>query len=233
MPKTSSKIQILGKEYTKSEVKKIAQQILHKYKPGEKLKGKDLEFILELLKYHPEYKEKTKFGVKGIVVRTYPLKKDTKQFRIITDDGREIEFSYLKCIYPKTHKQKVMRAFREAIADQIIEFKKKYFKKNKPAKCQVSRKPITWYNCHVDHVIPFKVLVEQFLKEHNLTFDDIEIEDSPIENRPPRIKDENLRHAWQEFHKKHAILRVVAPDIHKDLSTKKKVKGQKCLIEFI
>ena len=224
-------MKILGKDYPKYKVKEIARRILHKYKPGEKLQGEDLEFILDLLKYHPEYKEKTKFGVKGIVVRTYPLKKDTKQFRIITNDEREIEFSYLKCIYPKTYKQKVLRALREAIAEQIIEYKKEYFKKfkkkNKTAKCQISGKEITWYNSHVDHVIPFKNLVENFLNHYNLTLDTIEIEDNPTENKPPRLKDENIKKLWQEFHKKHAILRVVASDVHKQLSTQKKVSGQK------
>lgn len=81
---------------TQKELKEYIQSILRNYKPGENLKKDDFYFINKLLSYHPEVKEKTKSGVKSIIIDN--AKHGTKCFYVVREDETTDDFSILKCI---------------------------------------------------------------------------------------------------------------------------------------
>ena len=120
--------------------------------------------------------------------------------------------SYQKCIDGYNNKSRVLSCLRSSITDQINKFKRET---EKPELCPICNK-ILDENFHIDHIIYFEEIVNNFLKENNIEYNDIEIVAQGTEKF---IKDQNLVNRFKEYHEQHAQLRYVCA--HCNLSREK------------
>lgn len=108
-------------------------------------------------------------------------------------------------------RQRVLAAARAAIQSQIDAFRSSR-DKSKPIICGITGNEVDWLNAHVDHVVPFITLFNNWIvslpygktpeTEEEITKRIVAIE----LNRQGHIKDMKLRRKWQEYHRKHATL---------------------------
>jgi len=114
-----SNININGKNYkTKKEVTKIIQNILYKYDIEESINNEDQQILLELLKYHPDYKQKIGCGI--LKIKIYITQYKRRGFKLIRIDKSSTDFSYIKCITNPSLLTKIKCCCRNAIKDDII-----------------------------------------------------------------------------------------------------------------
>ena len=91
-------IKLGKKEFTNIDlVKSHTKKLLNKYKDDEKLEGEDKEFIVDLLKYHHNYKEKAK-DMDYITVGENQEHKHSRCFFIVDKNKNKKDFSSKKCI---------------------------------------------------------------------------------------------------------------------------------------
>jgi len=89
---------ISGVEYEDiNKVKSKSRAILNLKKNGEVIEGKDKDFLLELLKQHEKYEQKSK-DLKDIIVNDHPEHENTRCFFVVRNDGTQEDFSVSKCI---------------------------------------------------------------------------------------------------------------------------------------
>ena len=108
-----------------AKVKEYARHLLSKGRY--KLKDNDLAFVKDLLEYHPHAKEKKEHGVAVIEVGPDRLSGSTC-FKIVTDNGERVEFSYRKCkpeskrsigtVQERNDRENRITAYRNAIRYQ-------------------------------------------------------------------------------------------------------------------
>ena len=123
--------------------------------------------------------------------------------KVLTEENRDGEFiSWIKCVTQKrsTPRELLTRALRWSIEDQIQEFRVK-----NPEQiclcCKTTAGPF-----HVDHVILFKSLITNFLKDKKegdipLTFSDDQYK------IVFKSEDMMFQREWGEYHREHSELR--------------------------
>ena len=185
------------------------KQILSHHNIGDILQGDELSFMSSLLKNHYKYGQEK---IKQIKIGVNEFNKRLKEFRFINKSNKEISFSYGKCItHTSIDKNNIIRAFREAILPQIKEFKEKIFNQGK-VHCAMTGVELTWEDCHIDHQNKFRHILKEFLDKEGLKYKDIQIINKP--NSLPKIKDEELKKKWIEYHRRHAILRPLHKSVN-------------------
>ena len=80
------------------------KDMLKDYEPDALFCKIDEAFLLALLKQHPEYEDKVRPGILGIIKKKIPHY-SSFGFVIIYQDGSEVDFSYRKCLNKMTHKE--------------------------------------------------------------------------------------------------------------------------------
>jgi hypothetical protein len=149
------------------------QEILHRVRVFEAFQGNDLADAIALLMNHPSAVEKIGPGIKQLYVGL--SKYGERCFHVKRIDGSMEDFSYRKCIAgnPSAFTD-FSAACREAVAEDVSEFKRDYFRKHANADGKV-RCPETgdWMALHeaqVDHPLPltFSVIVKTFLAHKKL-----------------------------------------------------------------
>lgn len=200
---------------TKKEVQAYVQKnMLHnigKYPDGSSVNSDDFIFLMDLLKNHHDPSRKE--NIKDIFIqKNQRFKNNSRLFVIIKKNGEYQDFSYVKCIYKTEdiHFRRLMQACREAVYDDIYRFKTKEFIEGMT--CPLSGKKLYWDNTHVDHKnILFHHIVHNFLKEHNLSENEIEIEHIDLTTRRhnKRIKNKLLREKFRNYHNKVATLQFL------------------------
>lgn len=114
-------------------------------------------------------------------------------------------------ILEQKKKLDLSQSMRKAIQEQINEFRKG--EKKICLNCKES-------NCemHVDHVVKFKKLQDDFfIKYENI---DIEIEDDNFFGGRKFIEDSKISNKWKKYHKKNAVLRILCKDCNLKLGSK-------------
>lgn len=194
---------------SKAELEAYTKALLRRYKPGQQLDMFDQAFMTDLLLRHPSADEKIGCGVASISVERMGF--NTQGFMLTRVDGTRIDFSYKQCIRPFTHASKIKFALRRAIVDQVLDVKEQVF----PgpfviAQCPVTGKPMEYHEAHVDHEPPltFAALVEAWMAERGLTFDDIPTH-APADGIGAAIPDA-IAADWAEWRRCHARLRVIS-----------------------
>jgi len=152
-------------------------------------------------------------------VRDNPLKRSSFTVYAVLEDGSEVDFSYRKCIEAafdprakeRIRRLNVIQAFRRAVEDQIIEFKRsrsfgKYVILDNGALAKDDE-------IHVHHEPPFEALLEEFLRMKGLTLDQVQIKEAG-DGISYDLADEKLKEEWREFHRKNARLRLVKIQDH-------------------
>lgn len=205
---------ISGKKFnSKKDAITFYRKILNSYRVNSELSNKDFKLVYSLLQNHPRAKEKIGCGVKKIIVGKGYIKH--KCFYIIRKDGSKVDFSYLKCINGNSSDFTMFsKACRKAVEKDIIFFKRKYFRRNSKAKCQVTGKLISADTAHVDHIFPntFYAIVKSFIEYNKIDISTIEYETKGIQGA--MFKDKNLETKFREYHRKVAKLRIVEDKVN-------------------
>ena len=124
---------------------------------------------------------------------------------IIKNDGTTDNVSIKKCCGIKVYKKnELKKAMRNAVAKQIINFKRQF---NYNFTCSFCKKNGTdSYTFHADHIVFFNDIANNFLKENS--------------NIPTSFKKQNelisfndcdmeFKEKWEKYHEKYAKLRIL------------------------
>jgi hypothetical protein len=170
-------------------------------------------FLFEIINVHNEKDLKIGSGIEYFYFVNDKYGND--QLRIMHTDGTDIECScsYSKITMKDKQQQKLNSALRHSINDQIQEFKE-----NKELKCATCGDTD---KCEVDHIIPFHILRDNFIK----TFDPLriptEFNDDTTGKAIFKEKDLQFENEWQQYHRQNATYQILC-------KTCNRIKSGKC-----
>lgn len=202
------------------ETKKLAEEfikaILHKYQFEEPLNNEDSAIILSLLERHPDCVEKTGIGIESIVVRQDLKYGTTRHFCLLRLDGEAVDFSIGKCFSSKPNDPllRFKSSARRSVENQIISFLHSYFDKHADEQgmviCGITGVRVSKENAAVDHTPPitFDYITTTFIKENNITIENVQHTSSATYQIGQEFLDANLNSAFAEYHKDVANLRI-------------------------
>ena len=174
---------------------------------SEPLKGDEHEFVNNLLKLHPDSKNKIGTGIDYFFIKE--VCRDggiSRCFYIKRKDDTETHFSWRECLTPSKEINKVYDALRHYIQSDLLTFKNNYFDKYRENSiCAISGKTIKKDQADVDHTNPtFKELADQFIKKENKIHigTDEEIVGHYMTDHDQMIE-------WGIYHDKNANLQIV------------------------
>ena len=198
----------------KKDVVAHYKNILNSYNFKESLNKEDFNDVLNLLKIHPNAKEKIGAGI--VEIKVIETRYKTKCFNAIRVDSSCEIFSYIKCINgslsPLT---KFSKTCRDAISDDLRLVKLSFFKGNSKkgrVKCQETGKLSFWVELNVDHRQPntFSVIVDRFIELHRIDLSSVEYIETM--DNVYSFKDDELSEKFRKYHKEKANLRLVRKD---------------------
>lgn len=180
---------IAGKEYNKTEATQLASNLIASYNLGEFLNKQDSKIAEDFYSL--------RFGTAPVNGTKFFIDSDGYGYKCIHFKNKYgfDHFSTKKALNENKQNQKknILVAFRQAVEYQIIPMRKPGY--------------------HIDHVIPFHVLLSDFLNDKGMKLFDVNIE--PLYD-PSRLglyilSDHELKDMWQEYHKQNAKLRLIEP----------------------
>jgi hypothetical protein len=199
---------------TKKQIGEAVYQVLHAGDLGRKLAGDEHELVRALLDRHPTAEQKIGCGVVALYVRKGSH--GTRCFWLRRSDGTETDFSYRECLTPTTHRTKVMAAMRHAVADQIIDFKRRAFCTSVKVPCAVSGQLLGPDDCDVDHHEPtFREIVDAFFGATGWSAETVHVMPSVDGRLGDVLADANLAEIWKGFHFSRARFRIVEKKINR------------------
>jgi len=193
---------------SQTDFKEYANQLIYD-KIGLCENIKDTEYydeLLDLLKRHPQYKNKTE-NMTNLAIRRNTLKKKGFAIWIIKhNDELDVDISWAKqCITQNSNSKdkNLTDAFRSSIHPQTIDFRNKNL--------HICEKCNQRNNIHVDHIIKFHVLKNDFLKKYKKNIIPYDFDD--MKDTTGRTcfkeKDKQFEIEWQIYHKDNAKLRIL------------------------
>lgn len=171
-------------------------------------------FFLNLLKNHPDYKIKFGEGINYFYIIPNPLVKKYFQLMIKRVDDTDIDFSWVYCCQFKIRNDDLIKAMREAISKDIINFKNKQenliCKNCKNKNCEF----------HVDHDNPsFKKLKDDFIKNYKEKIPN-DFESSENYLTQFKLEDFEFKNKWIEYHNKNCNLEILCKNCNLKKSKK-------------
>jgi hypothetical protein len=211
----------IGKEVFKAKKDLLARlkEMLHAAPLGVELDLPQHEFLMELLKRHPEAKKKIGPGVKAFRVTTSEFK--NRCFEVIREDGTETDFSYLKCVSEKTAWSEFTHALRDLVKHQVWEAKEKVFLWDEVI--TLGGETVTREETRVEYLSPdtFGWLAEEFSLTEKLDKNNLPLGPSPDGGKV--LVDPALEARWQAFHEKRAKFEILSESEHKKRKSKQTV----------
>jgi hypothetical protein len=180
---------IVGKEYTKTEAIEIASNLIASYDLRDFLNKEDSKIAADFYSL--------RFGTTPVKDTEFFIDSDGYGYKCIHFKNKYgvDHFSTRKALNEKNQNQKknILTAFRQAVEYQII--------------------PMRRPGYHVDHIIPFHVLLSDFLNDKGMKLFDVDVEPLYDLSRLGLyiLSDHKLRDRWQEYHKQNAKLRLIEP----------------------
>lgn len=170
----------------------------------------DHDFLLDLLRLHPESESKIGCGVRRFFIHSDGF--GGACFWLERTDSSRTDWSFLSCLKPPTHEQQVRSAMRRAIADQAIAFVAAAFAGRDAVPCEITGAPVTRADAHVDHRPPrtFLCLVTWFLGQQGLAYADVGVMPTTDGSTATELSDPALIAAWKAWHKTHATLQITS-----------------------
>jgi len=157
--------------------------------------------LMEIFKLHPNYPE-TFLNVVDVAIAYNKINpKKCYELQLIKSNKTSEAISYRKCFVKTPTDNSLKMAMRYSIKDQILDYKDS---------CDELICAICGSEDYIqiDHVILFKTLYNDFLKQNTLTiptsFDYTYFNSAKFKN-----DDVEFKNSWDEYHKKHAILRCL------------------------
>lgn len=163
----------------------------------------ELVELVELVKNHPIGFNEEK---QHIEIHKNPTFDNNYNLVVVNNnDNKTVYLTLYSCITGKykSNKHHLNDCLRRAIIEQINEFKET---NSMPDKCAICHVELTPDNVEIDHVIPFSVLVDEWIKQNKVDIDTIEYEQV---KGVRMIKDKELINDWVVYHKTHAKLEFI------------------------
>lgn len=205
----------------KTAMMKICKEILYRYEFGVSVCGEDFDFILLVLRMHPNYRQKIGKGISKITVQKDPRYK-SRCFYIHRKDGTMTDFSFVKCLYPPNNFSVFIKCLRISVEPYIIEYRNNILQKNDCVVCPESGDILSLHYCHVDHVYPktFLQIVYDFIDTHNVDWTSYNyVENTDMMIGPKMESGRDVLSMFYDYHKSECNLRLVSPSTN--------LKGQK------
>ena len=163
--------------------------------------------VYDIISNHPEADEKLLNAV-DFYIRINVQSRKGLELMIRKLDGIETDVSWRTAAKGKgrTPRESFCRALRVSINDQIKDFRRN--PNTVTNVCAMCSTPVEQY--HVDHVITFKRLVNDFIATYpDWVFpQDHEYEESNDDTNQYRLADKVMESAFQRHHMENAILRI-------------------------
>lgn len=180
------------------------------------------DVVLQLFKINKSYydePEKFIFSTKKLNGDECPLTR-TETFRPYFFNKKRCKWetwSYTKCFNPETNLQKIKKAFRSEVNNQIEIFRSLTSKKCAVCFCSVGE-----YHGNkeydVDHVgLSFKTILENYCDEMKIDLSTLDFYNDQYSLRY-RLSDELLLCNWIDYHEHHAELQILCIDCHRNKS---------------
>jgi hypothetical protein len=112
---------------SKEMAKAFYPSIRDAYSDGERLQPEHHAFLADLISLHPDAAEKIGSGIQFFSVESDFQYQKTRHFAIHRVDGTSTDVSFLACINGRNIRKDVLGAMREAVADQIVQFRNAFF----------------------------------------------------------------------------------------------------------
>ena len=155
--------------------------------------------LMELFTNHPEYPEKV-YDVVDISIIRNKICPKYFELQITKADNTTDNISYRCCISKPNKDRNLKNAMRNAVTQQILEFRNCC----DTLECSICKSK---ENIQIDHIILFRKLYVDFLKERN---DVPTVFDDSIYNMAVfRLEDNKFEEEWKTYHKKNASLRCL------------------------
>ena len=204
---------------SKASIKAHVKALLKGTHVNTDIEGADYVTLRSILDWHPDAKRKLCGGVVGIRVIKAPGVPNCKCFAIVRPYGDLETFSYRACFNgASTHRAKVVKAFREAIADQVFSEKqwhlKAYANNDGTVYSPVEQQNFKPKEMALDHwPVSFATLLEDFMAVMGYEFSAIEV----TSDRIPRLTDDALLKDWQNYHQENACYRLISAKLNSNL----------------
>ncbi len=152
----------------------------------------EYDYLHALVKQYPTAQTKIGIGIESFLIRRNF--NNNIALNVRRTDGTITDISWRICVTekPKLVTENLMSAMRMAIKPEIKAFTDKHVP---PLHCEICSSSITG-TPHVDHITPLKKIAENFISK-NKDF--------------PNTFDIEFSKRWQDFHAKHATLRLTHP----------------------
>ena len=185
--------------YTKNIIKKLGCCIIdkdHHY----------FDFFNNLLKNHTDYDKKVGCGIDHFEIGKNPINNNFFEMRIKHLDKNKIAFSWVHCceFKKRSFDWHLSAAMREAIIDVTVKFR--HNNKMKCNMCGTSDNDVIY---HVDHVIPFINLKNDFLK---ITKQNLPTSFSTcLKYGICKFSDDDVdfKNEWIEYHNANCVLQIL------------------------
>ena len=165
-------------------------------------------FLLELTKRHPNHVEKLK-NATDFEIQKDPITRTGLALYIKNFDGTKTEISWRICVTGKYPTSKTMfsEALRQAVSSQIQLFRRESSESSESS-CVLCGESLK--DTHVDHVIHFAQLIEEFIELHKIKKIPTKYEKIPITSEKTFTQEDAwIGRKFYEYHEKNAELRIV------------------------
>ena len=203
---------------TKAEITERCREIIASTEDGQAVAGVHVGFLLDLLRHHDEWQDKTAAGVLYFTAQT--TLQGTRCLGIVRRDGSQIDISFMSAIRhiptgrPKLPQKLLdyIAAARTAVEPDILKFRDCC---QSDAVCPINGEAITAKSCEVDHAPPnsFQRLLYNFTTEYGVEPTSVEV--GSINGTKAVFKDEELSRNWVKYHRDHCTLRLLSVAGHK------------------
>lgn len=190
--------------------------LLRAYSHGEHISPADFVFMRAVLERHPDAAHKVGVGVSKIFVDRD--RRGGRCFYLRRFDDTEDDFSFLQCLGAKNPAADFRAACRTEIQPQIASHKHDRFAAG-TGFCDISGVPLDPRNCHVDHEPPrsFVAILADFVELYRIDPANEPTDAFDAKNTAKHLTCVSTRNAWTDYHRAHAKLRLLDPDVHRSL----------------
>ncbi len=213
---------------TWTEARRYLVELTRTQPLGATIEGEAREVLEAALPLHSEYELKVGPGVYRFVVKRHPAYPNTQCVFVERVDQTSVAVSFQnigKAVSQVKRKDR-LRALREAIVPQILDFKDTMFPEDGwENQCPLTGELVTKSNCEVDHAPPwtFAQLVEDWLKVEGLTLEEVEIHPPP--HPKCELRSAILTESWRAYHAEHSVLRILSLEGHKRVTAENQKGG--------
>lgn len=203
----------IGEHHFKSQgqCRKYVQDLLKSVGVTKSVKNADCNsftFLTLLCQRHPNKDTKLN-NFNDFVIERNAMNRKAYALFVMDCNGNKQDISWIQCISgkPKSHKQELTSALRNAIQYQIDDFKKTIVNRRMCQNCRCSIQDIP----HIHHAgIEFEDIAQQFL----LSIDNLNVPQEFDDEKKTNVRvfkpqDRLFMEQWQVFHQEHAHLQNV------------------------